>query len=43
MTVDMKLYLDWSDLPSFNSDYARARPLLAARLDALLDDLRRRC
>jgi Low molecular weight phosphotyrosine protein phosphatase len=35
--------LDWSDLPSFNSDYARARPLLAARLDAFLDDLRRRC
>lgn len=35
--------LDWSDLPSFNTDYARARPMLTARVDALLDDVRRRC
>ena len=35
--------LDWSDLPSFNTEYARARPLLAARIDALLNEVDRRC
>lgn len=35
--------LDWSDLPSFNTDYARAHPLLMARVDALLNNVRRRC
>ena len=35
--------VNWSVLPSFNTDYARARPLLVARIDRLLSELPRRC
>ena len=35
---------DWSDLPSMNEDYAKARAVLLARIDGLLDEIAaRRC
>lgn len=30
---------DWSDVPSMVADYKRARPILLARIEALLDEL----
>lgn len=42
VTVKRSGIRDWSDLPSVNEDYAKARAILDVRINALLDEIRAR-